>query len=256
MMSPVTNPEPLAGEDSRTPIAPSMSRGAALIRLLALAAGLVVVAVASVQTGLDATAVRALVADAGWIGPVLYVMAYAFLTVALVPGALLTASGGVLFGIGTGSLLTLVGATLGAMAAFVIARAAGRPAVDGLVSGRVERVDRWLGDRGLVAVLTLRLVPLVPFNAANYAAGVTAIRLRDFIAGTAVGIVPGVVVYTGLGARASDPTGPGFLVAVGGLVVLAGLGSLAMRRLRTDPGDATDGDTAESDPGSLGCGHE
>lgn len=207
-----------------------LSRAAALVRLLVLSGGLGLVAVASVRSGLDAATVRELVSGAGWIGPAVYVVAYATLTVALVPGALLTASGGVLFGIATGSLLTLLGATLGAVAAFLVARGSGRQAVDRLVAGRVARVDRWLGDRGFVAVLTLRLVPLVPFNAANYAAGVTAIRLRDFAGGTAVGIVPGVVVYTTLGARASDPTGPVFLLAAAGLLVLAVVGVLVVRR--------------------------
>lgn len=113
-------------------------------------------------------------------------------------------------------------------------------------------VDRWLGARGFLAVLTLRLVPLVPFYAANYAAGVTAIRLRDFAAGTAVGIVPGVVVYTILGARASDPTGPVFLLAVAGLVVLAALGTLAARRLRTPADDDPEPDPTTPDRTAVG----
>lgn len=244
-MSILARPDPHHGEDQPSSAGSSWSRTAALVRLFVLAGGLALLAIASVRSGLDATAVRDLVTGTGWIGPAIYVVAYATLTVALVPGALLTASGGLLFGIGTGSLLTLVGAMLGAVVAFVVARVAGRAAVDRLVSGRVASVDRWLGDRGFLAVLMLRLVLLVPFNVANYAAGVTAIRLRDFAAGTAVGIVPGVVVYTTLGARASDPSDPGFLLAVTGLVVLALLGGLGARLLRTRPGDDPDGDPAE-----------
>lgn len=212
----------------------SLSRTTAIVRLVLLALVLVTAALVAVRAGPDVTAVRAFVADTGWIGPVAYVAAYALLTAALVPGTLLTVSGGLLFGIVGGSLLTVVGATAGAVAAFLVSRLAGRAAVDRLVTGRVARVDDWLAARGTIAVLTLRLVPLVPFNAANYAAGVTAVRLRDYVVGTTFGIVPGVVVYTVLGARAQDPTGPAFLAAGVALAVLAIGGSLAARRSRRD----------------------
>lgn len=209
---------------------PELTHAAARVRLVLLVAVLGTVALVALRTGPDVAAIRAFVADTGWIGPGAYVAAYALLTVALVPGTVLTLSGGLLFGIGGGSVLTVVGATLGATAAFLIARRAGRAAVDRLAGGRVARVDDWIAARGLVAVLTLRLVPLVPFNAANYAAGVTAVRVRHYVAGTAIGIVPGVVVYTVLGARAQDPTGPAFLVALGALALLAVGGTIAARR--------------------------
>lgn len=241
-----TSPDARSVGDAHSSAGARVSRATALIRLLALAGGLAVAAFASVRSGLDAATVRDLVSGAGWLAPAVYVVAYATLTVAMVPGALLTASGGVLFGIATGSLLTMLGATLGAVVAFLVARVSGRQAVDRLVAGRVARVDRWLGDRGFMAVLTLRLVPLVPFNAANYAAGVTAIRLRDFAAGTAVGIVPGVVVYTTLGARASVPTGPAFLLAAAGLLILAVVGGLVVRRLRAGSADDPVGDPMDT----------
>lgn len=208
----------------------ALSRAAAITRLVGLTVVLGVIALVALRTGPDIAAVRAVVADAGWVGPGVYVATYALLTLALVPGTVLTLSGGLLFGVTGGSLLTIVGATLGATGAFVVARRTGRPAVDRLVAGRVAQVDGWLADRGLVAILTLRLVPLVPFNAVNYAAGVTAVPLRDYVIGTTVGIVPGVVVYTVLGARADDPTGPAFLAAVAALLLLAVGGSVVARR--------------------------
>lgn len=210
----------------------ALSRAAAVARLVALTVTLVVVGVVSVNSGIDLDTIRGLVESAGWIGPVAYVAAYAVLTVALVPGAVLTAAGGLLFGVALGSALSVVGATLGAVVAFAVARTVGRTAVDRLVSGRVATVDRWIGERGLLAVLTLRLVPLVPFSVANYAAGVTAVRTRDYLIGTAVGIIPGTVAYTVLGARATDPTDPVFLVAIATLVVLGVGGALWLRRAR------------------------
>lgn len=103
-----------------------------------------------------------------------------------------------------------------------------------LVSGRAARVDQWLQDRGLTAIVTLRLVPLVPFSAANYAAGISAIRLRDFVVGTAIGIVPGTVAYSIIGARVADPTDPLFIAAVAGLVRRTIVSSLLLRRSGRD----------------------
>ena len=222
----------------------SPQRTAAIARLVGLAIVVGVVAFVVVEAGLDLDAVREFVAESGSIAPVLFVLTYATLTVVLVPGAILTTTGGLLFGIAAGSLLTIIGATLGATTAFLIARATGRDAVDRLASGRVATVDEWLGQRGFLAVFSMRMVPLVPFNMSNYAAGVTAIRLRDFVLGTSLGIIPGVVVYTIIGARADDPASPLFLGAVAALVVLAIAGGLWLRRRRSTGGTAA---TAQGD---------
>lgn len=231
----------------------SPQRTAAIARLVGLAIAVGVVAFVVVDAGLDLDAVREFVADSGRIAPVLFVLTYATLTVALVPGAILTTTGGLLFGIAAGSILTIIGATLGATTAFLIARATGRDAVDRLASGRVATVDQWVGQRGFLAVFSMRIVPLIPFNVSNYAAGVTAIRLRDFVLGTSLGIIPGVVVYTILGARADDPASPVFLGAVAALVVLAIAGGLWVRRWRSGDGttapdpSTTDPDTTPTD---------
>jgi uncharacterized membrane protein YdjX (TVP38/TMEM64 family) len=115
----------------------------------------------------------------------------------------------------------VVGATLGAVGGFLWGRRLGRDAVATLAGDRVERIDDWLGERGLVAVLYLRFVPLVPFNLSNPVAGVTGLHLRDFTVGTALGIVPGTFAFAALGGSIDDPTSPLFLGAVALLVLLA-----------------------------------
>lgn len=180
--------------------------------------------------GVDAGRVRSLVTDMGLLAPVAFMVVYVVGTVLLVPGSVLTVAGGLLFGTAGGGLLTLVAATVGATLAFRIARWAGRGPVQRLAGRRVGAVDRWLGDRGLMAVATLRLVPLVPFSVANYAAGLTAIRLRDYLVGTAVGIVPGTFAYAALGASVTDPASTRFVAAVGALALLTLLGVLLGRR--------------------------
>lgn len=230
-----------------------LSPAAARVRLVVLVVAVAGLAAVAVGAGPSAESIRSWVAGTGWAAPLLFVPLYAALVVVLVPGSVLTITAGLLFGGALGTLVTLVGATTGASIAFVVARTGGRPAVERLGSGAVARVDRWLGDRGLAAVITLRLVPLVPFSAANYAAGITAIRLRDFVAGTAVGIVPGTVAYNFLGARFTDPSDPVFLAAMAMLVSLAIGGSIALRRsrrarpaTRTGPTDDTTERTSAS----------
>jgi uncharacterized membrane protein YdjX (TVP38/TMEM64 family) len=214
-----------------------LSARAARLRLILLALAVAGMAAIAIGVGPDVATIRGWVAQLGWIAPLAFALLYAVLTVALVPGSVLTLAAGLLFGAVLGSGLTVVGATLGATIAFVIARTTGRRAVERLVSGRAARVDAWLRDRGLVAVITLRLVPLVPFSAANYAAGITAIRPRHFMVGTAIGIVPGTIAYTVLGARFTDPTDPLFVGAMVGLALLAVGGSALLRRSRRTDSD-------------------
>ena len=176
--------------------------------------------------------IREAVDAAGPWGPVLFVLAYAVLTALLVPGSPLTIAAGVLFGPVLGTALVVVGATVGATMAFVWGRRLGREAVAGLTGDRFEKVDDWLRDRGLLAVLYVRLVPLLPFNLLNPVAGVTGVTLRDFVVGTAIGIVPGTFAFAALGGTFDDPTSPMFLTALGLLVVLAVGAPIVDRRVR------------------------
>lgn len=177
--------------------------------------------------------IRDTVDRAGLWGPALFMVAYAVLTVLLVPGSPLTVAAGVLFGPWVGTLLVVVGATAGATGAFLWGRRLGRAAIARLTGDRFDKVDGWLHDRGLLAVLYVRLVPLLPFNLLNPVAGVTGVTLRDFVVGTAVGIVPGTFAYAALGGTFDDPTSPLFLGAVALLVVLAVGAPLVDRRVRS-----------------------
>lgn len=128
--------------------------------------------------------------------PALFVCLYAAATALALPGSVLTIAGGAVFGFGWGAVLNTVGANLGANAAFVIARSLGRDGVRRLTGNRLAGLDRAAGQGGFWAVFVLRLIPLVPFNALNFGAGLTALRWRDYALATAVGILPGTLVYT------------------------------------------------------------
>jgi uncharacterized membrane protein YdjX (TVP38/TMEM64 family) len=84
----------------------------------------------------------------------------------------------------------MAGALVGAGTAFGLSRALGRTAVQRVDSDRPRRLDALVGRRGLLAVIGVRLFPLLPFGPLNYACGLTAVRTRDYLLGTAIGILP------------------------------------------------------------------
>lgn len=201
----------------------------ALLALFLVSAVILVVTVG----GPNRTQIEERVRDAGVAGPLVFVALYVVLTVLMFPGAVMTAAAGVLFGPAIGTFLAVVGATLGSALAFQLAKRLGRQQVERIAGRRIGRLDAWLERRGFLAVFYVRLIPVVPFNALNYAAGVTGVSFRDFAAGTALGIVPGTFAFAALGGSFEDPTSPVFLTAVGLLVLLAAGGPLFNRVIRT-----------------------
>lgn len=126
---------------------------------------------------------------------VLYVLFYVVGTVLLMPGLLLSFVGALLFGVWEGTLYTWIGATLGAVLAFGLARRLGRDFIDQMLGGKLRQLDDRLRERGFISLLIIRLVPLFPFNGVNFGCGLTSLRTRDYVLATAIGIVPGTFVY-------------------------------------------------------------
>lgn len=206
-----------------------MSRSALIKAGLLLA--LVAAMFLAVRLGLlpDVDTLRERVRATGALGWLVFVTAYAVLVLFPAPAAVLTVTGGALFGVVGGSLLVLVGATIGAVMSFEIGRLLGRGAVSRVTKGRLHRVQQLLGDHGLAAVVAVRLVPLVPFMAINYGAGLSAVSRRDYVLGTMVGMVPGIVAYCAVGAYGTDPLL--LAVSLAALVVLVLLGGVWGRRI-------------------------
>jgi uncharacterized membrane protein YdjX (TVP38/TMEM64 family) len=152
------------------------------------------------------------VAGLGAWGPVAFIAGYVVAAVAFVPGSLLTLAAGAIFGLARGTLYVLIGATLGATAAFLVSRYLVRGRVEARVRAdpRFAAIDDAVGTQGRRIVFLLRLSPVLPFNLLNYALGVTRVRLADFVVACA-GMLPGTVLYVYYGKLAGDVAG-----AVGG----------------------------------------
>lgn len=202
---------------------------AAGLRLLGLAIGVLIAgALAWLLFGGDVDEVQSAVAATGVWGPVVYVALHVVLTLVPVSKNLLSGVAGALFGLAGGISIAWVAAVLSAVVGFVIARRLGREAVTELTGPRIEQAENIMRRQGVAAVVVARLTPVLPFTIVNYVAGVSAVSLRDFVLGTAIGIVPGTVGYAALGAS-SGRDAEIFFAAVAVWVVLL-VASIAMVR--------------------------
>ena len=132
-----------------------------------------------------------------WWAPLAFVAAYTIAAALDFSGLVLTLVGGAVFGFWWGALLNLLGANLGASAAFWVARLLGREGLHALLGGRLSGgLDRLAHQAGFAWLLRLRLIPIVPFNLLNFASGLTALPWRTYAAATAIGVIPATLVYT------------------------------------------------------------
>lgn len=138
-------------------------------------------------------------------GPVMFVVGYVIATVALVPGSLLTLAAGALFGIGRGTAIAFLSATLGASLAFLVSRHVARDQIERRLAPdpRFLAIDRAISRQGRTIVLLLRLSPIFPFNLLNYALGLTRVRFLDFLIAS-IGMLPGTLLYVYYGRVAGD----------------------------------------------------
>jgi uncharacterized membrane protein YdjX (TVP38/TMEM64 family) len=145
------------------------------------------------------------VAGLGAVAPIAFAALYIAATVLFVPGSLLTLAAGALFGVVKGTAIVIVAASLGACAAFLIARYAARERVARLTERdkRFAAIDRAVGNSGFKIVALLRLSPVFPFNLLNYALGLTSVRFRDY-ALACVAMLPGTLLYVYYGRLIGD----------------------------------------------------
>ena len=130
-----------------------------------------------------------------------FVLAYAAVVALSVPGAtIMTLAGGFLFGVPLGASLTVIGATLGATLLFLIARSAAGDFLRQRAGPFLARMSEGFSKDAFNYLLFLRLVPAFPFWAVNLAPALLGMRLVPFVIATALGIIPGTVVYTAFGA--------------------------------------------------------
>jgi uncharacterized membrane protein YdjX (TVP38/TMEM64 family) len=176
------------------------------------------------------------------VSVIVFIVAYCVQTALSLPGAVIfTLAGGFLFGTALGTLYVNVGATSGAVLAFLVARYLFRDVVERRFGVKLEAIQHGFSRNAFNYLLTLRLIPLFPFFLVNLASGLTRIRLATYTTATAVGIIPASIVYANAGSQlgriesAADIASPGVLGALALLGLLA-LVPVMYQRWRTNAG--------------------
>jgi uncharacterized membrane protein YdjX (TVP38/TMEM64 family) len=200
---------------------------------------LAVVAVAAYLLRDGVPDVRQTVAAAGLWAPLLFVLLHGVVCAGPVPRTVFTVAAGVLFGSVTGILATLTGTALAAALSFVLARAAGGRLVERHAHrAPVMWVRRRVQHRGLLTMISLRLIPAMPFSVMNYASALSGVGIGTYLLGTVLGVLPGTVSIVVLGdaAVSGNPHPAMFVVsAASGLIGLTGAYLVARRPLPVGP---------------------
>lgn len=153
--------------------------------------------------------------------------------VPFLPGFVIAIANAAIFGPVLGGALTLFNGTLAAATCFGIARVAGRPFVERIVSSEsLARVDGFMERRGVLAVFLARLIPIINPDVLSYAAGTTRIGWARFLGAVAVGAIPATIVYTIIGTYAGSVPSRVFLVVAAAPLLALGTLWLLRHRLR------------------------
>jgi pyruvate/2-oxoglutarate dehydrogenase complex dihydrolipoamide dehydrogenase (E3) component/uncharacterized membrane protein YdjX (TVP38/TMEM64 family) len=142
----------------------------------------------------------------GAVGPVVVVLVYVLCTVLFIPGSAVTIGAGTLFGLKTGLVVVILGANLGALCSFILARTFLREKVAAWAAAnpRFRSLDQAIGRQGFKMVLLTRLSPVFPFVLLNYFLGLTAVRPGAYILANLIGMLPATFLFVYIGAAARD----------------------------------------------------
>ena len=180
---------------------------------------------------IDIADVRDAVAATGPAAPLAFVAVSSVLGALFVPGPILAATSGALFGAAFGTLVTLCATVGTAVICSLAGRRAGRDSARALLgSDRVDRIDAQIQARGLWAVVGQRFIPGISDALASYTFGAFGVPLWQMAVGAFIGSVPRAFVYTALGASISQLSSPLAYTAIAVWCTTAVIGAFAAHR--------------------------
>ena len=132
----------------------------------------------------------------------IYFVSYILITGLSLPGAaLMTLMGGVLFGLCWGLLLVSFASSLGATLAFGVSRGLLRDWVQSNFGRYLATINQGMAKDGIYYLLTLRLIPVIPFFVINLVFGLTPIKAWTFYWVSQLGMLAGTIIYVNAGAQ-------------------------------------------------------
>lgn len=148
----------------------------------------------------DANDLRRWILSFGLWSPVIYILIYTVRPLIFFPASVLSIAGGLAFGAWLGTLYTIIGATLGAMLSFYVAKTVGKRLVLKEWTGNARKIQSQMEQNGFFYVLLFRFIPVINFDLISYAAAFAKVRFTSFALATLIGIIPGTFAYNFLGS--------------------------------------------------------
>lgn len=161
--------------------------------------------------------IKAHIESYGILAPIIYMIMFTLVPLTLFPDSILAIAGGMCFGLLWGSVYTMIGALLGGSLSFYLARKVGHKLFTKL---QQYQVSQKIEEKGFIFILILRLMPLLPYDVISYGAGLSSVKYKDFILATMIGIIPGVLVFTNVGDKATDLGSSGFYISLSLVVIM------------------------------------
>lgn len=149
---------------------------------------------------IDAEGLRNWILSFGFWAPLIYIIIYTVRPLIFFPASVLSIAGGLAFGAWLGTLYTIIGATLGAMLSFIVAKNLGKSLVRKEWSGNAKKIQAQMEQNGFLYVLLFRLIPVINFDLISYMAAIAKVRFGAFALATLIGIIPGTFAYNFLGS--------------------------------------------------------
>ncbi|MFR8868692.1 TVP38/TMEM64 family protein [Paraclostridium sordellii] len=186
--------------------------------IILLILGTIICKILSMNIGVED--IQEYVSSFGRLAPLVYIIMFALVPLTLFPDSILAIGGGMVFGLFKGYIYTLIGALIGATISFYISRKLGRAFVKKLTKEKLDNIEELINSKGFFIVLILRLVPLFPFDIISYGSGLTSIKYKDFLLATIIGTIPGILVFTNIGAQSVNIGSNSFYISIMGLILL------------------------------------
>ncbi len=179
--------------------------------------------------------IQAFVLSFGVWAPLVYLAGYGQPIIPL-PASIMMAAAGLAFGTAWGMAAAMAASMIRACSAFLIARRLGRDVVAKLLKGPVAELDRSISKHGVIAVILIRLISGLPFDAQNYGLGLTQVRFGPYLLGTLLGTSPVCFAFVFFGHSLTDPRHFSAMLLVTGLVVGLIAAASAWRKRRPATG--------------------
>lgn len=178
--------------------------------------------------------IRSIIQSYGALGPLVYIILFAILPIFLFPVPLLVLPAGAVFGLFYGTVYTVIGVIINSALMYYLSKFLAAGFVEKFMNEKlsVSMKKRLLSDnqKTLSSVFfMLRLVPLVSYNLINYIAGLTKIKILNYLLVTLIAVVPGTIIFINAGDKALDVKSHEFKVALALLIALMLISALLLK---------------------------